>query len=305
MAQKIQPCPKCGCEDVAIAPSFGGKGTGDLTAYYAQCSDCKFKVDHLSKDGTKRSAISEWNQYAKTHVLQSKEKDGNGGMVVPGVLNLSMKSNVDEVIEATKAEKNWSVRPALFLELLSDSDIPLDALILEDRKYVPVSIYMLLRINDTTVADLFYKTYGAYIQKTFTVPDHKGVKYSYLTTFYRINEADYNVTTDVMTGAVFLLKDISFSKATNRNEQQTAHWLQYLLSQIDSYMADDDEKEAFRAEIETELKKVNAVLLESRKMSVSTQLDRLMSDIDDIDDVEFLLRIKGTFDRKINERIMA
>ena len=61
----LEPCPECGGE-IAIYPSYGGRGTGELTFYRAECKGCDFKADHLgSADGRMRSARSEWTRYAR------------------------------------------------------------------------------------------------------------------------------------------------------------------------------------------------------------------------------------------------
>lgn len=304
MAQKINPCPKCGCPEIFIYPSYGGKGSGDLTSYCAQCNGCKFEVDHLSKDGSKRSAISEWNRYVKEIGSYPTDKKDHSAAEDSRVLNWESKGKVDVIIQSVKGEKDWSLRPALFAKLFSESGINPDALVLEDRRYIPVSIYMMLGINDTIVSDFFFKEYGDHIQKTFAVPEHGDTKYSYLGTFYHINEAEYNRSTDLMTGAVFLLKDISFNKNARRNDERTVQWLQYLLSQIDRYMEEGADKDAFRLEIETELGKTKAAFVELKKRAIAGQLDRQMDEIAMIDDIDYLVEIKKTFDRKINERIM-
>lgn len=62
--QKQENCPRCGAE-VLIAPSYGGRGTGMLTAYSARCN-CGLLEDHFGgNDGSLRSAIVQWNKWAK------------------------------------------------------------------------------------------------------------------------------------------------------------------------------------------------------------------------------------------------
>lgn len=79
----MQPCPKCGGVAIKIFPSYGGKH-GDLTSYIAECP-CGVKVDDLSRDGTKRGAIRDWNSWSKqkrnagvpgTH--EPQQENGNG-----------------------------------------------------------------------------------------------------------------------------------------------------------------------------------------------------------------------------------
>lgn len=56
-----------------IAPSCGGRGTGDLTAYSAQCV-CGLLEDHFSVDGSMRSAVSGWNKWAREQVASGVKK---------------------------------------------------------------------------------------------------------------------------------------------------------------------------------------------------------------------------------------
>jgi len=66
--QHINPCPKCGGE-ISIAPGCGGRGTLELTGYFAKC-ECGFMTNSIfSSDGTKRNAISEWNSTSKEQAL--------------------------------------------------------------------------------------------------------------------------------------------------------------------------------------------------------------------------------------------
>ena len=64
----INPCPKCGGE-IAILAARGGRGTQELTGYAAACS-CGFTTDGIfSSDGTRKSAIREWNSCNKERAL--------------------------------------------------------------------------------------------------------------------------------------------------------------------------------------------------------------------------------------------
>lgn len=72
MANGIERCYKCR-GDVQVFASSGGLGTGDLTSYVAEC-DCGMKEHELGSDGTRRSAVREYNRIAK-----SKRIDGDGG----------------------------------------------------------------------------------------------------------------------------------------------------------------------------------------------------------------------------------
>lgn len=63
MTTKIETCPKPKCNGkVGIFPSYGG-ARGERTVYFAECSKCGAKVDHLGM-GPMRSAIKDWNKYA-------------------------------------------------------------------------------------------------------------------------------------------------------------------------------------------------------------------------------------------------
>lgn len=64
-------CPSCGRNGVGIFPQEGGRGTGDLTSYYARCGTgwagrwkggCGYWLGHLSADGTYRTALREWKE---------------------------------------------------------------------------------------------------------------------------------------------------------------------------------------------------------------------------------------------------
>jgi hypothetical protein len=63
---EIKPCYKCGA-NILIAPSECGKGTGELTLYYAECNKCGLFINYLGNNGTKRSAISHYNREAREY----------------------------------------------------------------------------------------------------------------------------------------------------------------------------------------------------------------------------------------------
>lgn len=57
----VTPLP-CHCgRSVTVFPQEGGRGSGDLTSYYVKCK-CGVNVRNLSTDGTKRSAVRQWNR---------------------------------------------------------------------------------------------------------------------------------------------------------------------------------------------------------------------------------------------------
>lgn len=65
--QAINSCPKCSGE-IQIRASSGGR-RGELTDYFAHCA-CGFEFDCLGVDGTKRSAIRQWNALSKEKLLK-------------------------------------------------------------------------------------------------------------------------------------------------------------------------------------------------------------------------------------------
>lgn len=61
---KINPCPKCGGE-ISIGAGCGGRGTGEMTSYFARCK-CGFNTNSiLGNDGTRKGAIREWNSICR------------------------------------------------------------------------------------------------------------------------------------------------------------------------------------------------------------------------------------------------
>lgn len=67
-----EPCPNCG-KEVLIAPSYGGRGTGEMTVYSARCG-CGLMEDHFGDDGTKRSTVSGWNKWAREQIAKGVKK---------------------------------------------------------------------------------------------------------------------------------------------------------------------------------------------------------------------------------------
>lgn len=59
-------CPTCGGQ-VDIGASAGGRGTGDLTSYRADCEKCGVLVDHLSGTGRRDSAVRDFNRWARDY----------------------------------------------------------------------------------------------------------------------------------------------------------------------------------------------------------------------------------------------
>lgn len=59
-------CPRCGGE-VDVAASAGGRGTGDLTSYRADCAKCGMLVDHLGDTGRRDSAVRDYNRWAREY----------------------------------------------------------------------------------------------------------------------------------------------------------------------------------------------------------------------------------------------
>lgn len=70
----INPCPKCGGE-ISISAGQGGRGTGELTGYFAKC-ECGYNTHPIfSSDGTKRNALREWNDCTKEEALSFECRD--------------------------------------------------------------------------------------------------------------------------------------------------------------------------------------------------------------------------------------
>lgn len=64
---EIAPCPHCG-GSVVFWQDSGGRGTGDLTSFSARCAanyNTVILASELGTNGTKRSAISQWNKLVK------------------------------------------------------------------------------------------------------------------------------------------------------------------------------------------------------------------------------------------------
>jgi hypothetical protein len=59
-------CPKCGGQ-VDVGASGGGRGTGDLTSYRADCAKCGTLVDHLSDTGRHDNAVRDYNRWARDY----------------------------------------------------------------------------------------------------------------------------------------------------------------------------------------------------------------------------------------------
>ena len=73
-APEILPCPLCN-RPVVILPSAGGRGSGNLTSYLVMCP-CGLNEEDFGMDGTKRTALREWNKWVKAH-SKNKNTDGN------------------------------------------------------------------------------------------------------------------------------------------------------------------------------------------------------------------------------------
>lgn len=66
-----------------IAASYGGLRTGELTVYSARC-ECGLMEDHFGDDGTKRSAVRGWNQWARGQSSKGANPSaGNGASAKP------------------------------------------------------------------------------------------------------------------------------------------------------------------------------------------------------------------------------
>jgi len=74
-------CYKCGGH-IAITPSQGGRGTGDMTLYRAACygkgkyerDGCGMFQDYLGADGTMRSAKAHYHRVAVAMAMTRNEE---------------------------------------------------------------------------------------------------------------------------------------------------------------------------------------------------------------------------------------
>ncbi len=65
-------CPACAGHTVMIRASEGGRGSGDLTSYVAECAECKKRVDYLGTDGTIRKAVAEWKTFCRAELKKQQ-----------------------------------------------------------------------------------------------------------------------------------------------------------------------------------------------------------------------------------------
>lgn len=67
MTPEQRPCPWCGSDKVHMLPMYGGRGTGQSTAYAGECEGCGYRVEDLpgNGNGRKDTAIREWNRIVK------------------------------------------------------------------------------------------------------------------------------------------------------------------------------------------------------------------------------------------------
>ncbi|MFA6144051.1 MAG: hypothetical protein WCW84_06735 [Sulfurimonas sp.] len=228
-------------------------------------------------------------------------------MKIP-ILKVDEKAAIDNLITVVNLETDWQKGPSLFLKLFDEINIIGDPLV-EDYvyshyRYLPLSIYMLSRMNDTAVSNAYFRTYKEYIAKEFVYPTSE--LYSYIQIFYKVISSHSSYpSTDNMLGAIFILRDLSFLKDVTREHgrgnTKAVNWLQFLHDQIDNYMEDGDNKEQFRKEIEDELAKAKAALLSEKKDIALGTLNNLFIKLSDINDPLFLDEIKQKFDKKLSK----
>lgn len=225
------------------------------------------------------------------------------------IITTAQKTIIDTLIAEVNSETDWQKGPSLFLKLFANINIDGDPLV-EDHvyshyRYLPLSIYMLSRMNDTAVSDAYFRTYKERIDKEFIYPTNE--LYSYIQIFYKVilSHSSYP-NTDNMTGAIFILRDLSFlqdvARERGRGNAKAVSWLKYLHNQIDNYMEEGDSKEQFCKEIEAELVKVNAALLSEKKEKTFETLNSIFAQIDEINNDDFLEEIHIAFVSKINAR---
>ncbi|MDD4969802.1 MAG: hypothetical protein PHT07_10285 [Paludibacter sp.] len=226
-------------------------------------------------------------------------------METPVILTPDQKSAVDQLIADSSGIKDWSKskeNAETFLKRFEEMKIDGDPLV-EDHvcscfRYLPLSIYMLLGMNDTAVSDAYYSTYSDRINKEFVYAT--GDTYNYLQTFYEaLTSFNSYPVTDNMIGAIFHLKDLSFFKSVVKEfkggKAKAVQWLQFLDNQIDHYMKDGEQKDLFHKEIKAELSKVKDLLLEHKKAEVLSTMDSLFSKLSEIGDPVFREEVKQKF----------
>lgn len=224
-------------------------------------------------------------------------------MNTPTMLTPDQKIAVDQLIADSRGIKDWSKskeNAEIFLKRFEELKIDGDPLVLDHMsscyRYLPLSIYMLLSMNDTAVSEAYFSTYSDRINKEFVYAT--GDTNNYLQTFYEaLKSFNSYPTTDNMIGAIFHLKDLSFFKNVTRGggTAKTVQWLQFLANQIDFYMTDGEEKELFRKEIKSELSKAKDSLMGHKKADVLSTIDELFSKLSEIDDPMFSEDIKKKF----------
>lgn len=154
------------------------------------------------------------------------------------IFNPEKKTLIDNLIADTLGKKDWSKlreNAEAFIRRFEELKIDGDPLV-EDHtlcrfRYLPLSIYLLVSINDTAVSDAYYAAYGDRIHKEFI--NAVGDTCNYLQTFYEaISWASSYPTTDNMIGAIFHLKDLSFFKSVaaeyKGGKAKAVQWLQFL-----------------------------------------------------------------------------
>lgn len=228
-------------------------------------------------------------------------------MNAPAMLTPDQKSAIDQLIADSRGIKDWSKsreNAEVFLERFEALKIDGDPLVLDHMsscyRYLPLSIYMLLSMNVTAISEAYYSTYSDRINKEFVYAT--GDTYSYLQTFYEaLKSFNSYPTTDNMISVIFHLKDLSFFENVSRGggKAKTVQWLQYLADQIDFYMAEGEERERFRKEIESELSKAKDSLLEHKKADVLSTIDEFFSKLSEIDDPMFCDKVKIKFEEKL------
>lgn len=68
----LKPCPCCGGEVHMYVQEDGGRG--EFSSYQVECSKCKLSEKNFSNDGTRRSAIRQWNQFAEKPYVAPTQK---------------------------------------------------------------------------------------------------------------------------------------------------------------------------------------------------------------------------------------
>jgi hypothetical protein len=98
---KPLPCPECS-RPIEVFAQDGGRGTGDLTSYYVKCV-CGVNQRHLGSDGTKASAIRDWNRWVKERLGLPARRPRQSASKVPIVRDMRLDLDVSFSEDAVRS----------------------------------------------------------------------------------------------------------------------------------------------------------------------------------------------------------